>query len=296
VVPHGHNKRALHVRSTQGSMQADSMFSAASKAFKRRVPGLHGLLKWFYRRSKLPAVKFLNGKLTLVAPELAGLSPTEPHVLRWIDKLLKRGDTFFDVGAHYGWMSLAACHRVGWAGKVVAFEPARRLVEFLQYHEKANGFDQMEVVPKAVTDSDGQAVPFYIIAGGDSFLNSLIDHRTETGSTLAQCGTTIQVQTVTLDQYCAETGLHPTAVKIDVEGAELSVLRGSASLLRECRTAFIVAVHPTWLPSGQQASEIFELFRNFGYVILASEVVQYEGSDFGDYLFVPSHLATQFKL
>jgi FkbM family methyltransferase len=272
------------------------MFSSASNAFKRRAPALHGIIKWAYRCSKLPAVKFLNGKLTLVAPELISLAPTEPHVLRWIDRILRRGDTFFDVGAHYGWMSLAACHCVGKDGKVVAFEPSPSLVKFLQYHEKANGFDQMEIVSKAVADSDDQTVPFYILDGGESFMNSLVNHRTDATSSLGERGAILQVQTTTLDRYCAETRLHPNAVKIDVEGAELMVLRGGTSLLKECRAAFIVAVHPTWLPEGQQASEIFELFRTHGYAVAASEIVRYEGADFGDYVFLPSHGASGFEL
>jgi FkbM family methyltransferase len=266
------------------------MFRAAANTMKRRTPGLHEFLKRFFLQSKLPALKLLNGKLTLTAPNLISVSPTEPHVLRWIDELLRPGDTFFDVGAHYGWMSMLACHCVGRKGKVVAFEASPPLVELLQYNKKANSFRQMEIVPKAVADSDGRVVPFYLVDRGDSFLNSLVEHRTEPTARLAEQKSTIQVETITLDEFSKITNTHPNAVKVDVEGAELLVLQGSREILKECRTAFIVAVHPTWLPSGQNAMEVFDLFRFHGYKVAASQLVQYDGTDFGDYLLVPGHL------
>jgi hypothetical protein len=87
---------------------------------------------------KLAALKLLNGKFTLAAPDLFSVAPTEPHVLERIAELLRHGEIFFDVGPHYGWMSLLACHCVGSRGKVVAFERSRLFLEFLQYHKKAN--------------------------------------------------------------------------------------------------------------------------------------------------------------
>ena len=264
------------------------MFRAAN-ILKSRAPTLYEFLKRTFRWSKLPAVKLLNGKLTLVSPHLISASPTEIHVLMWISELLRPGGIFFDVGAHYGWMSLVGCHCVGATGKVVAFEPSPPLVEFLRYNRKANRFRQMEIVPKAVADSDDRVVPFYLVRRGDSFLNSLIDHRRESTASQTEPRSTIQVQTTTLDQFCRMTHLHPDAVKIDVEGAELLVLHGCRRLLKEGRTAFIVAVHPTWLPEGQKAMELFELFRTHGYKVAATQCVQYDGVDFGDHLFVPSY-------
>jgi FkbM family methyltransferase len=279
-----------------GTKEDDSMLRATAKVLKRCAPTLHEFLKRAFRRSKLPAVKLLNGRFTLVAPNLISARPTEMHVLMWIRQLLRPGGIFFDVGAHYGWMSLVGCHCVGVSGKVVAFEPSPPLVEFLQYNRKANRFRQMEIVPKAVADSDDHMVPFYLVHRGDSFLNSLIDHRRESKASETEQRSTIQVQTITLDQFSQMTDMHPDAVKIDVEGAELLVLQGCRRLLKKGRTAFIVAVHPTWLPEGHKATELFELFRVHGYKVAATQCVQYDGADFGDYLFVPSYFTAHTRL
>jgi len=263
------------------------MFEAATRILKRRAPELHEAMKRVWRGSQLPVPKRLNGKLTLVSPNLIGASPTEPHVLRWIHELLQPGNTFFDVGAHYGWMSLAACHRVGTKGKVVAFEPSPPLLACLQYNKKANRFQQLEIVAKAVTESDGKVVSLYLANQGDSFLNSLVDHPMEPVAGVTQQKATIEVQTVTLDDFTKTRKLQPDLVKIDVEGAELSVLRGCQRLLAECRPRFIVAVHPTWMPPGQKSTQLFELFHDHGYRLTASETVRYDGADFGDYVFAP---------
>jgi FkbM family methyltransferase len=184
-------------------------------------------------------------------------------------------------------MSLVACHRVGAGGKVVAFEPSPPLVELLRYHKKINGFHQMQILAKAVADSDNKLIPFYLSDSGDSFLNSLIDHPVDASANCTMQKSVIHVETITLDEFCKRTNLHPKAVKIDVEGGELLAIHGCTGLLKECRSAFIVAVHPTWLPPGQRAEELFELFRMHGYNLADSQCVRYDGADFGDYLFVP---------
>jgi FkbM family methyltransferase len=263
------------------------MFEAATRILKRRAPELHEAMKRVWRGSQFPVPKRLNGKLTLVSPNLIGASPTEPHVLRWIHEFLQPGHTFFDVGAHYGWMSLAACHRVGAKGKVVAFEPSPPLLACLQYNKKANRFQQLEIIAKAVSESDDQVVAFYVANEGDSFLNSLVDHALEPEPGAPQQKRTIEVQTVTLDEFSRTRKLQPGLVKIDVEGAELLVLRGCRRILAECRPRFIVAVHPSWLPAGQNAAELFELFQSHNYRVTASETVRYDGADFGDYVFAP---------
>jgi FkbM family methyltransferase len=265
------------------------MLITASKAIKEFAPAVHSFAKRVFRWSKLPALKILDGKFTFVAPDLFSVAPTEPHILKWIDELLHRGDIFFDVGAHYGWMSLVACHCVGAMGKVVAFEPSPPLVRFLQYHKKANRFHQMEIVPKAVADCGDQLVPFHLVDSGGSSLNSLIDHRLESNTGLVREKSTIQVETLSLDEFCNITHLRPKLVKIDVEGAELLVLRGCKRLLEECRPTFIVAVHPAWMPAPQSAAQLFDLFRGHGYKVATCKVVQYDGSQTGDYLFIPTH-------
>jgi FkbM family methyltransferase len=261
------------------------MLRNTSQRLKKEAPALHQFLKSALRRSHIPAIKRLNGRFVFVAPQLVASEPTEPHVLRWIDELLRAGDTFLDTGAHYGWMSLAACQRVGPKGKVVAFEPSQPLLDLLAYHKEVNRFRQMEIVPKAVGNAHNELVRFHLVNGGESFLNSLVEHPVaEVNGKRSE----IQVACVTLDNFCEEHRLRPDLVKIDVEAAELLVLQGCKRLLRERHCIFIVAIHPTWLPANQRAGEVFELFQAHGYQIARHEEVVYDGAYFGDYIFMPA--------
>ena len=59
---------------------------------------------------------------------------------------------------------------------------------------------------------------------------------------LADAGA-LEVRTVRLDDYCAEHGLAPAAVKIDVEGAELAVLAGARETLARHRPVVFLSTH-----------------------------------------------------
>jgi FkbM family methyltransferase len=260
------------------------MLAGISRLVKTRAPRFHEIVKQGWRSARLPLPRMLMGNLVWIDSRLLGAEVTEPHVLHWIRASLSPGDTFFDVGAHQGWMALLAAKRVGQHGKVVAFEPSPPLVEILQYHQRVNRSPQMEIVAKAVSDVSATGIPFRLIGDGNSYLNALAGTAQSAWDTRTS---TIEIETVTLDDFWRRTGWTPTVIKIDVEGAELLVLSGAEELLRAFHPILIVAVHPTWMPQGQTAEELFALLQGHGYRIVESKVVRYEGSDFGDYLCIP---------
>ena len=81
----------------------------------------------------------------------------------------------------------------------------------------------------------------------------------------------VSIQTVTLDSFCREAAVRPNVVKIDVEGAELLVLRGSEELLTESQPTLILAVHPYWLPTGQAPAQVAALLDAYGYTVFDSK-------------------------
>jgi hypothetical protein len=96
--------------------------------------------------------------------------------------------------------------------------------------------------------------------------------------------TTIPIESVTLDRYCAEADARPDLVKIDVEGAELLVLQGARELLSESHPALILAVHPYWLPGGQSPARIRELLTGHGYAVFDSKGQLAGSLSSGEYL------------
>ena len=251
---------------------------------KKYAPGIHHRLKQSLAWSGLPVPKMLLGRPVWTHSRLLNCRLTEPHVLRWIDDGLHPGDTFFDIGAHQGWMSLAASRRTGRKGRVVAFEPSPSSIELLSYHKRVNKLSQMEIVPVAVSNKDGAKIPFHLIEDGDSSMNSLF------GANIPELSlrdtSVIQVETITLDTFSSQSGLVPTMIKIDAEGAELWICEGAKHLLAQHHPTLILATHPLWLPEGQKIEDLFELLSTCGYRIVDSEIRHHNGSDFGDYLCV----------
>jgi Protein-L-isoaspartate(D-aspartate) O-methyltransferase (PCMT) len=110
------------------------VLASISRAIRRGFPRLHQTVTRTWRSAHLPLPKVLMGNLVWIDSRRLGAEVTEPYVLQWIRETLKPGDTFFDVGAHPGWMSLVAAKRVGRRGSVIAFEPSPSLVEVVRYH------------------------------------------------------------------------------------------------------------------------------------------------------------------
>jgi FkbM family methyltransferase len=242
------------------------------------------LLKRCMERSKLPVPKMLWGRPVWTHFQLRNQIVWGDEVLSWITDGLRRGDVFFDVGAHQGWMSMVAARRTGAKGKVVAFEPSPRSVDYLRYHKRVNRLSQMEIVPKVVSRADAKRMPFFLVGDGNAVMNSLV--RIEEAESSPRGTSAVEVESVTLDSFSQQSGLIPTMIKVDTEGAELWVCEGARRLLAENRPALIIATHPTWLPEGQKIEDLFELLNGYGYHIADSAVIKYKGSDFGDYLFI----------
>jgi FkbM family methyltransferase len=208
----------------------------------------------------------------------------EYHVRTWLKEQLKPGHVFFDVGAHHGWVSMWTLPLVGKEGLVVSFEPSPANLSILEWHRTRNNFSQWKIVPKAVSDVDAEEEEFFLVDTGDSPMNSLT---TGVPGMPLMSGRDIRktsIQTITLDTFCGEVSLKPNLVKIDVEGAELLVLRGAAKLLRESCPTIILAVHPYWLPTGQSTKQIFELLTRYGYSVYDSEGCSVEYLQSGEYL------------
>ncbi len=161
----------------------------------------------------------------------------------FLQRLIRPGETVWDVGAHRGFTVLVESRAVGPAGKVFAFEPNPDSREFIGLHLKWNRVTNATVFPWAMGRAEGE-----MSFGWDR------DHAAATlpalqkrGSTLA-ChlgGEGLRVPVKNVDALIAAgTASAPSVMKIDVEGAELDVLEGAAGLLaREPQLAIVLATH-----------------------------------------------------
>jgi FkbM family methyltransferase len=154
---------------------------------------------------------------------------------RFVHKLLRPGMTVVDVGAHHGLYTLLAAKRVGWRGRVIAFEPSGRERRRLVRHLRVNGCWNVSVEGCALGNEVCEA-NLFVVDGRQDWCNSLrppaVEERTEA----------IRVGVERLDDVLWRLEVDAVDfIKLDAEGAELSVLQGARELLRGTSRPVILA-------------------------------------------------------
>ena len=224
----------------------------------RRVPGFSALwqrLRWALsaqaqgrdvdlRWVTLPS----GGGLYVHLGELVGSiyferESYEPVTTRFVMEHLKPGQTFIDIGSNYGYFTMLAGGLVGDTGKVVAFEANPKLQRMVKRSSERNGYGRRVICADvALSDSNQENVVFYVSTDpnqmGISTMHPWQGH-IKAGNLSAE--STITVRTVCFDDWAKDAALGAIdMIKLDVEGAELQVLRGMKESLHRYKPAYII--------------------------------------------------------
>jgi len=171
---------------------------------------------------------------------------------RFVERFLQAGMTVLDIGAHHGFYTLLASMRVGRTGRVIAFEPSPRERIRLERHIRLNRCANVRIEQVALGASPGKA-ELFLVEGTEDYCNSLRPPAVNAETRR------VFVNVTTLDEFLSATALTDVDfVKLDVEGAELDVLKGASNLLRQSlRPIFLVEVYDIRTqPWGYAAREI----------------------------------------
>lgn len=180
---------------------------------------------------------------------------------RFVKRLLRRDMTVVDVGAHHGLYSLLASKCVGWHGRVVAIEPSPRELVRLEKHLRLNRASNVELIPCAAGEDSGEA-ELYVVDQFNDGCNSLRPPATP------EPVKSTRVKVRRLDEILCELDVSRVDfLKVDAEGAELSVLYGAMKLLnRSPRPAMLVEVQDIRTkPWGYPAREILQFLVRMDY-------------------------------
>jgi FkbM family methyltransferase len=177
-----------------------------------------------------------------------------------IQKFLKPGDFFVDVGANVGMHTLAAGRAMQGQGKIIAFEPFESTKRMLEKSLSMNGFSSIAEVHQAAVSNVSGYQSLYLGAG--SGLHSLFPQ--DAPRNVSQV--TVEVPLVRLDEIIPP-GQKIDLLKIDAEGAELDVIQGGVSLISgNPDIALIVEFGPSHLcRTGHTPKEWFEAFTRLGF-------------------------------
>lgn len=188
----------------------------------------------------------------------------EPLITRHVRTSLRPGDVFVDVGANIGYYSLLAARATGSTGRVFSIEASPSIYNRLQRNINLNGCTNVSATNAAASDVKGElpifSAPVYNL-GHSTTVQSL--------ATREEMQLEGVVPADTLEALVGVENLRKARIiKIDVEGAELSVLSPLFSSLEQFTqtTEWILELSPGYAAGGQSdVDRIFAAFLNSGY-------------------------------
>jgi FkbM family methyltransferase len=185
---------------------------------------------------------------------------TERPLLSWLAANVKAGETWLDVGAHYGYTALALSRLVGRTGRVFAFEPMLTTVDRLEETRKLNGLSHLTVVPRGLGSPDTVATLNLPSTRG-------MADRTLTGVDSAPAES---IEIARLDWLWPQiSGSNDVVhgIKIDVQGMEMDALSGMRALLERQKPSLVVELH-----YGVDRDAFRALLESIGYETAATPI------------------------
>lgn len=170
----------------------------------------------------------------------------EKAIQNVLKQYLLPGDTYYEIGAHIGFLALGAARLVGDSGEVVAFEADPANAARIKEHIARNSLQQTHVIPLAVWSRSGR-----LRFQRASSLSSRNTGTVLNNSVSGPGSDIIEIEAVSLDDYVRSVR-RPRFIKIDVEGAEMSVLEGAAKLISEQKPILLCEIHNAQIASQAQ--------------------------------------------
>lgn len=176
----------------------------------------------------------------------------ERNTIRQLQRLSEKDMIFVDVGCNIGAFSL---NMAGYVSKVISFEPNPRTLVYLRRNVELNGFKNIEVVPKGLSDVPGEAELFIQSLGSSSF------HKHK------QIGDSERVQLTTLDEYLASKGdSRVDILKVDVEGHEMACLKGAEKTIdQQDKMVIVLEMDANTFKAGYSKEDYLDFMERKGF-------------------------------
>lgn len=180
------------------------------------------------------------------------LGRTERALLNCFSQQVGKGETWLDIGAHYGYTAIALSRLVGSSGRVFAFEPMLNSAGCISRTRVLNKLSQLTIIPIGLANST------------DVSVDSLNTVRGMLDSTLHDSSGFKEYFLVSsldwLWPRISGSDSRIDGIKIDVQGMEIKVLEGMATVAKKHRPKLMVEVH-----RGVSRPRLLEVLAATGY-------------------------------
>lgn len=190
----------------------------------------------------------VHDRLLRVDPAVRHLVPHEPEtaVYRFVQAHVTAGAHVLDVGSFLGIYALLEARAAGPSGRVVTVEPTASSAAIARRHLRDNATPDAApviLVEAAAGAARGQAT---LHEYNQPYVNALTAAPDGVGAPRL-----VSVEVRTLDDICAEHGLAPTFIRLDVQGAEWHALEGARAVIRAAgpQLTIVAEMHPQCWPA-----------------------------------------------
>ena len=225
--------------------------------------------KHFNRADIVTTKMFWGGKMKVVLPEIVSTHIFsygffDEEVCYYIIHSVEEGDTFIDIGSHFGSFSLLASKIVGSNGKVISFDPTPSTYQLMSENlESFALYKNFQTFNMALFDRQ-QKISFYDFGLKESAYNSILGSRTR--EIINPEKYMIEIDATTLDIFTANLN-RIDFIKIDAESAELAILKGGIETLKKFYPKLVVEIGDTGLSNAPKSIEIISFLLNLGYSV-----------------------------
>jgi FkbM family methyltransferase len=186
----------------------------------------------------------------------------DPQTLERLISWCKKDTVLYDIGANVGYHAFIANLFIT-DGRVYSFEPMPVNISLFNEHLTLNKKRMLDhnisLLTFAISDKEKE-VQFSnneVATDGNTYITS--------SQVYKQAGKMLRVQCFSIDNLLEKAYEPPTILKIDVEGAELDVLKGAVNTLATYKPNILLATHNCHLPGIKE--ECVSFLKNLGYVL-----------------------------
>lgn len=193
----------------------------------------------------------------------AGSCVFEPDSIGFMRQNVKPGMVALDIGANVGYFTLLLAKLTGALGRVYAFEPSLSTSNLLRENVSLNGITNVEIHQVALSEEAGF---LELMEGPEGYevYNTVTEVLHPAARTVEFTPRTVRA--ITIDEFLLEKGItRIDFIKIDVEGAEYSVLKGMRQTLEASVHMSILFEWTDMIDDSISLKSITSLLSGFGF-------------------------------
>jgi FkbM family methyltransferase len=271
--------------------KAEAFFKASLVKKVINKPGVFAKLQYYLwaKKSKMVTANlFWGGKMNVVLPEVVSsalwkYNYFDIEVCYYLFDVLKKGSTFVDVGAHFGFFSLMASHIVKDTGKVVSVDPTPSTFELLSQNLNIySNYKNFSLFNNAAFET-ATDLQFYDFGVTKSAYNSLFGSRIEEMGEDESNRYRIIVKAVTVDSIVENQNLQQVdLIKIDAESAEINVVKGLHKTIAKFKPSIIMEIGDTGTLDTTSSRDLIKIMEDQNYVpheLRGDQIVRHQVKD-----------------